>query len=99
MKHWKEKYETRIYDCNYDNLVNNPNDEIKNLIHYIGLDWSEYYLNHSNTNNSVCNTASVMQCRKPIYKTSSKKWEKYKDFIQPQINKLISLKIIPSDTM
>lgn len=99
MKHWKEIYANRIYDCNYDNLVNNPNDEIKNLIDYIGLDWSENYLNHSKMNNTICNTASVMQCRKPIYKTSSKKWEKYKDFIQPQINKLISLKIIPPDTI
>lgn len=70
-------YQNKIIDVNYDNLVKNPNEQIKILVNSVGLDWDDNYLNFYK-NKRVVTTASVNQVRQKIYKSSSNSWENYK---------------------
>ena len=79
MKFWKKYFSNNIYDLNYENLVNNPEEEIKNLIKFCELNWDPNCLKHYE-NKRVIKTVSFNQARKPIYKSaikSSNKYEKY----------------------
>ena len=66
---WKNILNDEIYEIKYEDLIENPNLEIKKLIGYCGLDWDENCLK-SHKNNSSIKTASINQARKPIYLTS-----------------------------
>ena len=66
---WKNILNDEIYEIKYEDLIENPNLEIKKLIGYCGLDWDENCLK-PHKNNSSIKTASINQARKPIYLTS-----------------------------
>ena len=70
MKFWKNKFPGEIYHVKYENILSNPKNEIKKLVHFCDLDWDETCLNFHNNKNLV-KTASNLQVRKPLY-TSSK---------------------------
>jgi hypothetical protein len=87
IKEWKSKYPNKIYDYYYDNLVNEPKKYIKELIDYVGFEWSDKYLKTQKSKIKT-NTSSVYQIRQGIYKTSSKRWKNYKDNLKGIIKKL-----------
>ena len=80
MKFWKNKMPNFIYDCEYENLVNNKNLETQNLIKFCNLDWEDNCIDHTQNNTGI-KTVSIAQARKPIYKTSLKSFEKYKEYL------------------
>ncbi|WP_440908841.1 tetratricopeptide repeat-containing sulfotransferase family protein [Candidatus Pelagibacter sp.] len=84
MRFWDHKLPNQIYNCNYENLVSNPNDEIPNLIKFLNLNWEENCLDHTK-NDTVIKTVSISQARKPIYKNSinlNNEFTKYLDFLK-----------------
>ena len=83
MTFWNTKLPNQIYNCNYENLVSNPNTEIQNLIEFLNLDWEEDCLDHTK-NKTVIKTVSISQARKPIYKNSinlNNEFTKYLNFL------------------
>tara|TARA_Y100000590_G_scaffold116462_1_gene132931 strand:- start:584 stop:2155 length:1572 start_codon:yes stop_codon:yes gene_type:complete len=76
MKFWKNKFEDKIYDIEYEKLVHNPEKEIQNLVNYCEVEWSKDYLNF-HKNKKTVTTASLAQVRSPMYKSSVRKWEKF----------------------
>ncbi len=76
MDYWKVKFKNEIYDIYYENLIKNPEKEIKNLVSFCELDWNENYLKFYENKKTV-STASLAQVRSPLYKSSIKKWEKF----------------------
>ena len=66
---WKNIFKDEIFEIKYENLIENPNLEIKNLIDHCGLNWDENCLN-PHKNKSAIKTASINQARKPIYQSS-----------------------------
>ena len=76
MTFWNSIYKDKIYNISYEKLTDNPEEEIKKLIKYCGLDWEENCLNFHKNKKSVT-TASLAQIREPIYKSSVKNWENY----------------------
>ena len=66
---WKNILNDEIYEIKYEDLIENPNLEIKKLIGYCGLDWDENCLKPYQNKSSI-KTASINQARKPIYQTS-----------------------------
>ena len=80
MSFWKSKYKDSIYEIKYENLINNKEEEIKRLINFCNLDWQENCLSFHNNKNPI-KTMSTAQARKPIYKTSLKSYEKFKNFL------------------
>ena len=72
------KYQNKIFNINYEELVNKPKDEVEKLLEYCGLEWDSKCLNFYKQKNIV-STASVAQVRSPIYKSSVKSWQNYSE--------------------
>ncbi len=84
MTEYKTIYPSNIYDLNYDHLVNNPNDKIKELISWLGWDWQDFYL-HPHFNRRSVSTASHVQVRSPISSKSVGGWTNYQELLNPAI--------------
>ena len=85
MKFYKEKYPQGIYFLNYDELVNNPNREIRKLIEWLGWHWDENYL-YPYKSKQAFFTASNVQVRSPINNRSVGGWKKYKHMLEEAEN-------------
>lgn len=79
MKYWNDKLQDQIYLCSYENLVDNPNDEIRKLIKFCNLDWEDNCLSF-NKNKTAIKTVSIAQARQPIYKSSVNLFNNYKKY-------------------
>ncbi|ABM74606.1 Hypothetical protein NATL1_00421 [Prochlorococcus marinus str. NATL1A] len=84
MKEYKNRYRSKIYDLNYDSLVNDPNKEIRSLISWLGWEWQDSFLSPQLNSRSV-STASNVQVRSPINSKSIGGWKNYKDMLKPAI--------------
>lgn len=76
---WEDLISDDLYTVEYEDLLENPESEIRELIKFCDLSWDPMCLQHEN-NISGIETASVMQARKPIYKTSKKSFNNYSKY-------------------
>jgi len=83
MSYWKSIFGNEIYDLQYEKLVSDSENEIKKLIDYLDLDWSDECLNQT-SNKNIIKTISTVQARQPIYKSSVNFWENYADFLSEE---------------
>ena len=90
MKHWRQVMPGAIYDIEYELLTRNPEREIRNLLSACDLEWQQACLNFDQSEGMV-KTASFYQVRQPMYTSSVKLWEQYKDFLGPLLNELNTL--------
>ena len=84
MTKYKNRFRSKIYDLNYDSLVNNPKEEINSLISWLGWKWQDSFLTPHLNPRSV-STASNVQVRSPINSKSIGGWKNYKDMLKPAI--------------
>jgi tetratricopeptide (TPR) repeat protein len=87
MSFWKKQFPDYIYDAKYEEIIGNPNNEIKNIINFCDLNWEEDCLQF-HKNKTPIKTLSTVQARKPIYKSSINSFEKFEPFLTV-LNKLI----------
>ena len=87
MAHWDTLFPGQIYDCNYEALTANQEEESRKLLAYCGLEWEPQVLEFYKTKR-VVRTASVNQVRQKIYKTSVRSWERVSDGLAPLIDGL-----------
>ncbi len=87
MDFWKLKYPNLILDVKYENLIENKEFEIKKIIKFCNLEWDENCLSF-HKNKSPIKTMSTSQARKPIYKSSLKSFDKFKDYFKILENNL-----------
>jgi tetratricopeptide (TPR) repeat protein len=80
MEFWESSLSQKIYQLNYELLVESQESETKKLIDYLGLDWDEKCLSPEKNKRSVA-TASNIQIRKKVYQGSSQQWKKYEPFL------------------
>ena len=83
MSFWHSKIPNFIYDCCYEDLVNNPIEETKKLINFCNLEWEDNCLDHTKNKTGI-KTVSIEQARKPIYKNSvnlNQSYLKYLNFL------------------
>ena len=78
MKFWKNLYGDFIYDFKYELIINDTENQIKSLLDFCNLEFEHNCLNFFKNKRAV-QTVSTMQVRQPIYSSSVKAWEKYKD--------------------
>jgi tetratricopeptide (TPR) repeat protein len=85
MEHWEkvlpEGFMTNVV---YEDVVADTEKEAKRLIEFLGLPWDPKCVDFHKSDRPV-KTASVAQVRKPIYKTSVKRWKKYGAGLQPLV--------------
>lgn len=87
MDHWRKVIPLRMYEVVYEELVENQEAISRELISFLGLEWNERCLEFHKTDRPV-QTASKLQVRQPIYKTSMKRWKRYGDQLRPLIHSL-----------
>jgi tetratricopeptide (TPR) repeat protein len=87
MNHWREHLPMRMYEVVYEELVENQETISKDLIRFLGLEWDDKCLDF-HKNERPIQTASKLQVRQPIYKTSMKRWKRYEKHLQPLIDAL-----------
>ncbi len=81
---YKNRFRSKIYDLNYDSLVINPNQEIRDLISWLGWKWQDSFLSPELNTRSV-STASNVEVRSPINTKSIGGWKNYKEMLKPAI--------------
>ena len=82
MSFWKVKFKDSIYEVKYEDLVNKPDEEIRNLIKFCNLDWDAKCLNFYENKKTPIQTVSLVQARKPIYKSSVNSSTGYSQYLQ-----------------
>lgn len=76
---WKNLIPNEMYTVEYEDLLENPESEIRKLIKFCDLGWDPMCLQHEKNISGIL-TASVMQARKPIYRTSKKSFNNYSKY-------------------
>lgn len=82
MQHWKSLFPEWIHDVVYEKLVNDTENEAREMVEFCGLPWEEACLNFTENKRAV-RTASVWQVRQKIYQSSRFKWKKYEKHLEP----------------
>jgi hypothetical protein len=82
-RHWREVLPaTRYREVRYEDVVEHTEREARALVEFCGLDWDPACLAfHENA--APVATASSVQVRRPIYRTSLERWRKYETEIAP----------------
>ncbi len=76
--YWRSRVPDWFYEIQYEDLVSNPEEETRKLVAACGLEWEDACLDFHKTKRTV-KTLSVYQVRQPMYKSSTKAWERYGD--------------------
>jgi Flp pilus assembly protein TadD len=76
MAHWQRVLPGRILEVNYEDLVESQEASSRRLLEFCGLSWHDECLRFE-TNPAPVSTASAVQVRAPIYRSSLKRWKKY----------------------
>lgn len=87
MDHWRTVLPGYILDVRYEDVVADPEGEARKLLAFCGLEWEDSCLEFHKVKRSV-HTASMAQVRRPIYGSSVRRWERYKDRLGPLLEAL-----------
>lgn len=69
MAHWKTLFPDSILEVRYEDLVANPEPELKRILEFLGLPWDAKCLNYQDTKTGS-QTLSQDQARKALYTSS-----------------------------
>ena len=97
MAHWLRLFGNEIHIVDYDELVENPENVVREMFRYLELEWEERVMAFSTLQRPV-KTASVTQVRKPMYKNSRDRWQHYKAALQPVFRAFNTRKAEPAPT-
>ena len=85
MEHWKKVLPKNfIFHLKYEDMIKDTENQAKKLTEFLGLEWDPNCLNFYNNKRNV-KTASMMQVRKPIYKSSISRWKNFSINLSPLI--------------
>ncbi len=87
MQHWHAVLPGRILDVDYEKIIATPEQEIRRLLDFCGLEFDARCLNFHEVARPIT-TASVLQVRQPLYATSVKGWEPYREYLGPLMTAL-----------
>lgn len=82
MTHWNKVLPDAIFYCQYELLVSNTEQKIKELLSFCNLSFEENCLDFYNNERAV-RTASSDQVRKPINSKGLDMWQNYREQLKP----------------
>ena len=87
----KERYSLETHRIRYEDLVLDFEDNVTNLLTFLGLEWEEALRNYQKTAlaREKINTPSHSQVIKPIYRTASYRWKNYEKYMRPYKSRLV----------
>jgi tetratricopeptide (TPR) repeat protein len=87
MKHWHDVLPGSVLDVTYENLLKDPEQELRKVLGFCGVEFNPACLEFHKVERPV-NTASVLQVRKPLYQDSVQRWKKYQSRLTPLLRAL-----------
>jgi Tfp pilus assembly protein PilF len=88
MTHWRSVLPSdAMLDVFYENVVDDLEGQARRMIDYCGLPWDDRCLSFDKTGRTV-KTASAIQVRKPLFRSSLQRWRKCEAGIGPLLNEL-----------
>jgi hypothetical protein len=87
MQHWRTLLGDRMLAIRYEQLVENPENEVRGLLAFLGLEWDPACLDHAVARRSV-RTASMAQVRQPLYASSVGRGHRFAPYLQALIDAL-----------
>jgi tetratricopeptide (TPR) repeat protein len=88
MEHWREVLPLeQMLEVQYEELAANFEPLARRIVAYCGLEWDDACLEFNKTQRPV-RTASVIQVREPIYRSSIGRWRPYEDMLRPLLKAL-----------
>lgn len=82
MAHWDYVLPGRVHRVIYEQMVENPEHEIRRMLDHIGLPFEEGCLHFHETERAV-RTASSEQVRTPLYKSGVDHWRNFEPWLGP----------------
>ena len=76
-----------VIDLKYEEIIKNPELQIRNLLKSCNLSWNDNCLKFYNNKRAI-KTASDIQARKKIYKSSVDSWKNYEKFLGEDFKRL-----------
>jgi hypothetical protein len=88
MEHWRNVLPPGVMlDVQYEDLVADLEGQARAIVDYCGLEWEEACLSFHENRRPV-RTSSLLQVRKPLYRTAVGRWRPYESFLQPLMEAL-----------
>jgi len=87
MEHWRTILPGVVQTVRYEDLVTDLEGEARRLLDFCGLDWQPQCLKFYESK-EASTTASSVQVRQPVYRSSVGKWREYRQQLKPLIEVL-----------
>lgn len=82
MCHWHTVLPGKVHRVQYEEMVNDTENTIRQLLDYCGLPFEQACLEFYNNKRPI-KTPSAEQVRQPIYKDAMEQWKNYEKYLQP----------------
>lgn len=82
MDHWNKVLPTSVYTLQYEELIHSPEEQVRQLLDHIGVEFEESCLEFHKTKREV-RTASSEQVRTPLNKKGIGSWRHAEKFLSP----------------
>ncbi|MDA5094942.1 sulfotransferase [Aliiroseovarius sp. KMU-50] len=93
---WRKIAADRIYEIQYEDLVADPETQVRKLLEFCELEWEDACMSfHKNTRK--VKTLSIHQARQPLYNSSIGRWRQYEDKLGVMLDGLKGLDGVPED--
>lgn len=79
IKSWKEILQNNLFEIDYENLINDPDNNVRSLLKFVNLDYNPLCLNFYKKKLSS-DTVSTNQVTKNFYDSSVGSWKNFYDF-------------------
>lgn len=86
MRHWQRVLPGRILEVQYEDIVESQEESTRQLLGFCGLPWDDACMRFEE-NTAPVSTASAVQVRSPINRSSLQRWRRY----EPQLAELRAL--------
>ena len=74
-----------VHNVVYENVVGDRESELRSLLDFLGLEWSDDVLDHESTalSRGRIKTASYAQVAQPIYSQAAGRWTNFRKHLEP----------------
>lgn len=86
-RHFRQAAPNPWLEVRYEDLVSDPEPQIRRMIEFTGMDWEDACLTPEEADRSV-RTASTQQVRKGINTGAIERWRRYEDHLDPLVKAL-----------
>ncbi len=87
MEHWRKVLPVPLLEVDYEETVADPEGVARKLVAWCGLAWEPGCLEFHRTRRPV-RTASAVQVRQPVFRTSVGRWKHYEQALAPLFARL-----------